>query len=304
MRRTLAALSWLAVSQPQLLDFDPQQTSETLWLCREHHFAPPDFALGGCLSLAVHSSAGVALFVELLRNATTSCNVHSVDIETAALSSSTSASFIRSVTKYCPLRSLRGFANRIDDAGAAELSELLTHVEVIDLGGNAIGSSGASSLSVLLKRDEPGAAGVRQLLLHDNTIGSEGCAALGTALRGNAQLALLNLNGNPVGESCGLAIAAALRDPQAFGTSAFGTSALEALFLYSTGLGDEGARALLEAMRGAPRLLTLELGGNPAVSAATLQEVEALMAERWAADAPSTSSFSAERTGLFHAPYR
>ena len=161
MRRA-AALSCLAVSHPVRVefdaslvhhDFDPQQTSPALWLCREHHFELLDFDPGQCLSLDVHSSAGIALFTDLLRNGT-SCNVHNVHLEAAALGDA-AAKFVATLAgASCPLRKLYAFANRIGDEGAAQLSGMARSLDVIDLGGNTISSVGASSLSALLQATE------------------------------------------------------------------------------------------------------------------------------------------------------
>jgi hypothetical protein len=156
-------------------------------------------------------------------------------------------------------------------------------VTVLQLVGTHVGDAGASALAAALGRGAM--PRLKCLVLARTAIGDAGLVALAPALRRRPALKELYLHGNPFGDE---GLAALVAPPQPAGApppTTGGLAKLNALFLASTQITDDGCDALAAAL-GSGALPALEVLGlhdipaSAASAAATVAVSDALARSR------------------------
>jgi hypothetical protein len=126
----------------------------------------------------------------------------------------------------------------------------LLHLRTLELGGNRLGSTGASALACALLKAPSRSLSV--LGLAENDLGPEGMCALQPALCGLQSLVHLNLNANRLMAAGASHLADALR----------ALTTLTSLELNFNFLEEQGTRSLAPVLGAQPSLTTLDLGFN------------------------------------------
>ena len=133
-----------------------------------------------------------------------------------------------------------------DSPDKDEMYDLLQHnVAALELENQTVGNNGAAWLGTALRDNTT----LTSLRLWSNRIFDEGAAALGEALRGNVTLSSLNFDGNSIGDAGTVSLAEALRV----------NTSLTSLKLSFEDGGAAGAAALAEALRHNATLTSLHL---------------------------------------------
>lgn len=149
---------------------------------------------------------------------------------------------------------------RIGNSGVKRLAQAIsnnTHVVVLFLNGNDIGSSGCEALAACLSNKK---SRIRMLFMSYNAIGTVGASALATALKTNTSLQVLKLASNGIGDV----------GAQAFGEALAVNRHLETLVLDSNTVGPVGMQAMANGIAHNSTLETLDVRYNacaPAVVA-------------------------------------
>lgn len=179
-------------------------------------------------------------------------------------------------------------------------------IDTLDLRDNFVGPTGAASLASLLR--SPRGAGLKRLRLESNGVGDEGCRSLSDALRRNWSLLFLNLTDADVGPDGAAALADGLRHNRGLESlnlsrnvrmGSEGAEILAAAYLKGrqgwcanyhgdrypglvhldlsdTGVGDDGAAAIADAMKTNGALSDLDLSRNGLTSAGASSIANAL----------------------------
>ena len=128
--------------------------------------------------------------------------------------------------------------NNISDAGATDLAQALHHnstLKVLHLSRNNISDAGATALAQALHHKST----LKELHLYNNNISDVGATDLAQALHHNSTLKTLHLSNNNISDVGATALAQALHH----------NSTLETLLLLNNdGIGEEGARQLVQAL--------------------------------------------------------
>jgi Ran GTPase-activating protein (RanGAP) involved in mRNA processing and transport len=183
------------------------------------------------------------------------------------------------LTKDKSLQQLNLWNNKIGDAGAQALAEMLkvnNTLQKLGLGGNQIGDAGAQALAEMLKIHST----LQQLDLGYNRMGDDGAQALAEMLKINSTLQQLDLGYNRMGDDGAQALAEMLKVNSALqqlnlwnnkigtvGTQALASmlkvnTTLQRLDLHNNRIGDTGAQALAEMLKVNSTLQQLNLRNN------------------------------------------
>jgi len=146
--------------------------------------------------------------------------------------------------------------NKIDDAGAQAVAELLavkdSKLVTVNLTDNEVGDAGASAVARALASG----SGVRQVLLGNNNIGNGGAAAIADVLKSNHSVTSVQLGSNNIGDQGAQALAAALNDNES----------VSDLDLSDNNIGNAGALAVQNVLKNSKGLNSVNLSGNKAIT--------------------------------------
>jgi Ran GTPase-activating protein (RanGAP) involved in mRNA processing and transport len=144
---------------------------------------------------------------------------------------------------------------RLGADGARVLARALegnSMLQRLHLSSCGIGSEGAAAVATAMA--DGGIAALRQLTLDRNALGDDGASALANALRTDSHVVAIDLSSNQIGAPGMSALATALTlNPE---------TAVEDLWLKSNSAGDAGAEALAGLLRRNTKIRTLALWGN------------------------------------------
>lgn len=132
----------------------------------------------------------------------------------------------------------------------ANALEYNTHLRILNLATNEIGSQGAVAIAAAIQKNLT--SSLEMLNLWCNNISTEGVEAISDLLKQNSMLQYLTLGYNPVGDEGAILLADALKI----------NHSLKELILWESNIGDQGAVAIAGALLSNQGLKTLHLGQN------------------------------------------
>jgi Ran GTPase-activating protein (RanGAP) involved in mRNA processing and transport len=191
---------------------------------------------------------GVSCFRALIKITMTNAYLKEISLKNCGLQTIEARLIADSLMKNYTLEILDLGYNSIGPSGAGQIANALkinNTLQKIDLGSNNIANQGAQAIAEALKVNKP----LKNVILMKNSIYSEGAQYIAEALKINSSLTFINLSDNDIGMNGALEIARALKV----------NNSLKTIMLQNTNIYDYGAQQFSEALKINSTLMNINL---------------------------------------------